>query len=346
MFGPRWVPVIALTALLASQAAWAQPAEQFYPGRQMALIVGGAAGSGYDVIGRMVARYMGNYLPGRPSFIVRNMPGAGGVVATNHMNAVAEKDGATIAVVGREAIFDTMFSGAQSKANYDPRRFLWLGTPNQEVGMAYAMTSSGVRTIEDAKKREVVVASAGAASGSAVFPRLLNALIDTKFKIISGYTGSMDALLAMERGEADARVVSGFAGPEANTVTAWVAQSKANLLLQIGINRHPDYRDVPHIMDLAKSEDDRKLMEVLFAEQAVGRPFFAPPGVPADRGRALQQAFVKTMDDPGFKSEADKLKIELTPLVADDMARIVRRVFDTPKPLLERAIQISAAAQK
>jgi tripartite-type tricarboxylate transporter receptor subunit TctC len=337
---------VALAALLASQAARAQPAEQFYPGRQMVLIVGGAAGSGYDVIGRMVARYMGSYLPGRPSFIVRNMPGAGGVVATNHLNAVAEKDGATIAVVGREAIFDTMFSGAQSKANYDPRRFLWLGTPNQEVGMAYAMTPSGVRTIEDAKRREVVVASAGAASGSAVFPRLLNALIDTKFKIISGYTGSMDALLAMERGEADARVVSGFAGPEANTVNGWVAQGKANLLLQIAINRHPGYPDVPHIMDLAKSQDDRKLMEVLFAEQAVGRPFFAPPGVPADRGRALQEAFIKTMDDPGFKSEADKLKIELTPLVADDMARIVRRVFDTPKPLLQRAIQISAAAQK
>jgi hypothetical protein len=174
----------------------------------------------------------------------------------------------------------------------------------------------------------------------------VNALIDTKFRIISGYTGSMDALLAMERGEADARVVSGWAGPETNAVMAWVAQGKANLLLQIGINTHPGYPNIPHITDLAKSEDDRKLMEIVFAEQAIGRPFFGPPGVPADRGRTLQEAFVKTMDDPGFKSEADKQKLELTPLFANDMVRIVTRVYDTPKPLLERAIQISAAAQK
>src|SRR5215467_11729359 len=132
-------------------------------------------------------------LPGKPSFVVRNMPGAGGVVATNHMNSVADKDGATIAVVGREAIFDALFSGAQSKANFDSRRFLWLGTPNQEVGMAYAMTVSGIRTIEDARKREVTVAAAGATSGSAVFPRLVNAFLDTRFKIITGYTGSMEA---------------------------------------------------------------------------------------------------------------------------------------------------------
>jgi tripartite-type tricarboxylate transporter receptor subunit TctC len=347
MFGYR-IPlhvVTALAVLLASAPARAQPAERFYPGRQMVLIVGGAAGSGYDVIGRMVARYMGNHLPGRPNFVVRNMPGAGGVVAANYMNSVADKDGATIAIVGREAIFDTLFSGTQSKASYDSRRFLWLGTPNQEVGMAYAMKASGIRTIEDAKNREVAVAAAGATSGSAVFPRLVNALLDTKFKIISGYTGSMDALLALERGEADARVVSGWAGPEANAVTAWVEQGKATLLLQIGINKHPGYPKIPHIMDLAKSEDDRKLMELVFVGQAVGRPFFGPPGVPADRGRALQEAFARTMDDPGFKSEAAEQKIELTPLLAEDMATIVSRVYDTPKPLLERAIRISAAAR-
>ena len=347
MFGPR-LPILVMTlaVLVASEPARAQSAERFYPGRQMVLIVGAAAGSGYDVIGRMVAKYMGNYLPGKPSFIVRNMPGAGGVVAANHMNSAADKDGATIAVVGREAIFDTLFSGPQSKANYDSRRFLWLGTPNQEVGMAYAMAASGIKTIGDAKKREVVVAAAGATSGSAVFPRLVNALIDTKFKIIYGYTGSMDALLAMERGEADARVVSGWAGPETNAVMTWVAQGKANLLLQIGISKHPDYPKLPHIMDLAKSEDDRKLMEVVFVGQAVGRPFFGPPGVAADRGRALQEAFARTMDDPGFKSEADKQKIELTALLADDMSRIVTQVYDTPKALLERAIAISATAQK
>jgi len=337
---------MALAVLAVAEPARAQTAEQFYPGRQMVLIVGGAAGSGYDIIGRMVAKHMGSYLPGKPSFIVRNMPGAGGVVAANHISSLAEKDGATIAVVGREAIFDSLFSGAQSKANFDSRRFLWLGTPNQEVGMAYAMQASGIKTIEDAKKRDVVAAAAGATSGSAVFPRLVNAFLDTKFKIVTGYTGSMDALLALERGEAEARVVSGWAGPETNAVMAWVEQGKTNLLLQIGINKHPGYPAIPHIMDLAKSADDRRLMEVVFIGQAIGRPFFGPPGVPADRGRALQEAFARTMDDPGFKADADRQKIELTPLLADDMGRIVNQVYDTPRPLLERAIQISAAAQK
>jgi hypothetical protein len=174
----------------------------------------------------------------------------------------------------------------------------------------------------------------------------LNALLDTKFKVISGYTGSMDALLALERGEAEARVVSGWAGPETNAVMPWVARGKATLLLQIAINRHPGYPKIPHIMDLAKSEDDRKLMEVLFAGQAVGRPFFGPPGVAPDRGQALQLAFARTMVDSGFRSDADAQKIELTPLLADEMNRIILQVFDTPKPLLERASQISTAAQK
>jgi tripartite-type tricarboxylate transporter receptor subunit TctC len=282
MFGSRLtIATIAFSLVVASEPARAQTAEQFYPGRQMVLIVGGTAGSGYDIIGRMVARYMGNHLPGRPSFIVRNMPGAGGVVAANHMNALADKDGATIAVVGREAIFDALFSGAQSK-----------------------------------------------------------------FKIISGYPGSLEALIALERGEVEARVVSGFAGPEANAVNAWVGHGKARLLLQIGVNKHPDYPTVPHIMDLAKSEEDRQLMELVFVGQAVGRPFFGPPGVPADRGRALQEAFARTMDDPGFKAEAEKQKIELMPLLADEMSRIVNQVYNTPHPLLERAIRISSAAQR
>jgi tripartite-type tricarboxylate transporter receptor subunit TctC len=340
------LPVLALSILAASGPAQAQSAEQFYPGRQMVLIVGNAAGSGYDIIGRMVANYMGDHLPGKPSFIVRNMPGAGGITAANHINTIADKDGSIIAVVGREAIFDPLFSGKQSKASFDPRQFLWLGTPNQEVGMAYATTASGVKTIEDAMKREVVVAAAGATSGSAVFPRLVNSLLGTKFKIIAGYKGSMDALLAMERGEADGRVTSGWAGPETNAVMEWVKQDKASLLLQIGINKHPDYPNVPHIMDLAKSDEDRMLMELLFVGQALGRPFFAPPGIPADRGKALQEAFAKTMEDEGFKADAAKQQIELTPLLAGGMQKIVTQVYSTPQALLEKAIEISAAAQK
>jgi tripartite-type tricarboxylate transporter receptor subunit TctC len=344
----RWTAV-GLAALLVTrsgQPALAQTVEQFFAGRQITLIVGNAAGSGYDVIGRMIARHMGKYLPGQPKIVVQNMPGAGGIIAANNANTVAAKDGSVIFLTNREAIFDPLFSGAGSKANYDARKFVWLGTPNQEIGMAYATTRSGVKTIEDAMKREVVVAAAGATSGSAVFPRLLNALIGTKFKIVTGYPGSMDAMLAMERGEADGRVTSGWAGPETTQGMDWVKQGKAVLLMQIGVDKDPRYADVPSVMDYARSDEQRRLMELVFIGQALGRPFFAPPGVPADRAKALQDAFRRAMDDDEFKKEADDQKIDLSPLFAPEMQAIVEKIYDTPKPLLEKAIEISAAAQK
>ncbi len=342
------VRTCAVTALLALASAptQAQTVEAFYTGKQISLIIGNAAGSGYDVIGRMVGRHMGKYIPGNPKLVPQNMNGAGGITAANHVASIAAKDGSVIGLVNREAIFDPLFSGAESKASYDPRKFIWLGTPNQEIGMAYAMTARGVKTIEDAMQRELVVAAAGATSGSAVFPRLLNALIGTKFKIVTGYPGSMDGLLAMERGEADARVTSGWAGPETTAGMELVKQGKVVLLLQIGITKDPRYPDVRSIMEFARTDDQRTLMELLFAGQALGRPFFAATEVPADRSAALQAAFMRTMEDPEFKREAEEQKIDLSPLDGAAMLKTIERVYATPKPLLEQAIKISSAAQK
>jgi tripartite-type tricarboxylate transporter receptor subunit TctC len=238
---------------------------------------------------------------------------------------------------------------ARNVSNYlttdNPRKFVWLGTPNYEVGMAFAMTASKVETIEDAMRREVTVAASGATSGSAVTPRLLNALIGTKFKIIMGYPGSMDAMQAMERGETDARVTSGWAGPETVKGMEWVAQGKARLLLQIAVRRHPAYPNVPSVLDFAKSDEDRQLIELLFVGQELGRPFFAPAGVPHDRAAALQKAFADTMDDPEFKAEGDAQMLDLAPLLGNEMGKIVDRVFNAPKNLIERAISISTATR-
>jgi tripartite-type tricarboxylate transporter receptor subunit TctC len=337
--------LVVFSPALSQQAA-AQSAEQFFSGRQLSLVVGSAAGSGYDIVGRLVAKTMPKFIPGQPKLIVRNMPGAGGIVAANHIANVAERDGTVLAVVGREAIFDPIFSGSGSQAKYDPRTFLWLGTPNREIGMAYAMTASKVRTIEDAMQREVTVAASGATSGSAVTPRLLNALIGTKFKIIMGYPGSMDAMQAMERGETEARVTSGWAGPETVQGMRWVAEGKAVLLLQVAVRRHPAYASVPSIIDYAKSDTDKQLIDILFIGQELGRPFFGPPGVPEDRAKALQKAFADTMADPEFVSEGNAQKLDITPLLADDMLRIIDRVYSAPRALIDRAVEISAAAQK
>lgn len=337
--------LLTLTACLGIPSlATAQTVEQFYTGKQLSLVIGGAAGSGYDIIGRIVAKHFGKYVPGNPRVIVRNMPGAGGIIATNHMNTVAEKDGTVFAVVGREAIFDPLFSGPESKANYDSRKFVWMGTPNREVGMAYVMTAAGINSIEDVQKREVTSAASGATSGSAVSARVLNALVGTKFKIITGYPGGAEALLAMENGEVEARVVTGFAGPEAIKVNDWIARGKAKLLLQLAVQSHPKYTHVPLITQFARNENDRMVMELMFIGQELGRPFFAPPGVPTDRAKALQDAFAKTMDDPEFQQEAKDY--ELSPLLAAELSAVVDKVYGFPKETLAKAIEVIAATAK
>jgi tripartite-type tricarboxylate transporter receptor subunit TctC len=329
--------------MMAHSALHAQTVEQFYNGKTISIVIGGASG-GYDIIGRMVGKYFGKYIPGNPHVIVRNMPGAGGITATNYMYAAAEKDGLVIAVVGREALFDPVFSGADSKALYDSRKFVYLGTPNREVGMAYAMTASKVNSIEDVQKREVTAAASGATSGSATSARLVNALLGTKFKIILGYPGGSEAMLAMENGEVDARVVTGFAGPEAIKVNDWITHGKAKLLLQLAVKSHPKYQDIPLIVDRARSEDDRKVMELMFLGQELGRPFFAPPGLPADRAKALQVAFAKTMDDPEFQKDAKDY--ELSPLLAADLQAVVEKVYGFPKEILQKAIDVIAYTAK
>jgi tripartite-type tricarboxylate transporter receptor subunit TctC len=340
--------ILAAFSIVASagEPAAAQSVAEFYTGRQMILIVGSPPGDGYDTTGRIVARYMGKYLPGQPKFIVQNMTGAGGITAANYANTIATKDGSTIVVVNREAIFDPVFSGDATKANYDSRKFVWLGTPNQEVGMAYVMSDRGAKTIEDARRRELIIAGNAPTSGSSVMPRLLNALIGTKFKIVTGYGSSMDALLAMQNGEADARVTSGWTGPETTAAMDLQRRGKINLLLQIGVAKDSRYPDLQSIMEFAKTDEDRRLMELLFIGQSLGRPFFAPPGVPADRAAALQSAFMRTMDDPEFRKDAGDQEINVSPLFGPEMLKIVEGLYATPKPLLQKAIDMSAAAQK
>src|SRR5688572_17914218 len=212
----------SLTAILAAgaclvvapfgpTAAHAQTAAEFYNNRQMTMLISTTVGGGYDIFGRMFARHMGKYLPGgNARFTVRNMPGAGGLVGTNHMFNVAERDGSVIAVVNREALTEPLFSADRTQARFDPRRLTWLGSPNIEVGMIYVSTASGIRSIQEAQQRETTLGtSSGQNSTGVTVPKLLNVLIGTKFKVITGYPGSMESILAMERNEVDGRYSPG-----------------------------------------------------------------------------------------------------------------------------------------
>src|SRR4051794_14839369 len=203
-----------LGASIVAPSAEAQTASEFYNNRQMTMVIGTTVGGGYDIFGRMFARHMGKYLPGgNARFAVKNMPGAGGLVATNNLYTIAERDGATIAVVNREALVEPLLSASATQARFDPRRFGWLGSPNLEVGMIYMSTASGIRSIDDARRREPTLGtSSGSNSTGVIVPKLLNELIGTKFKVITGYPGSMESILAMERGEVDGRYSPGWAG--------------------------------------------------------------------------------------------------------------------------------------
>jgi tripartite-type tricarboxylate transporter receptor subunit TctC len=274
------------------------------------------------------------------------MPGGGGIIAANHIANVAEKDGTNFALVQREAPMDPLMSGAATAAKYDPLKLTWIGTPNQEIGMVYLSTRSGAQSVEDTMKKEYLIAASGATSGVAVYARILNALIGTKFKIILGYQGQPDALLAIENGEADGRVVSGWAASERATITDWVAKGKAKLLMQISVKKSSDYPDLPLIMDYAKNDDDRKVMTFLFTGQLIGNPFIAAPGIPADRAAALKEAFMKTMADPQFLADAKKQSLVIGPQPGEELLRIMQQAYATPDDLKKRALDIYNSAQK
>src|SRR5262245_38903946 len=211
--------LIGLLAVAATHTTTqAQTTREFFTGRQVDIVVGTAPGTGYDVYARLFARFMPKYIPGEPRVVVRNMPGAGGIVASNQVAVSAPRDGSVLCLPLREAVLDPLFSGRSTAARYDPRELVWIGTPTQEIGMVYVSTASGVKSIEDVMSREVLVAAGGATSGPAIFSRLLNEVIGTKFKPIQGYVGTTDAMVAIERGEADGRVTSGWGGPEAALV--------------------------------------------------------------------------------------------------------------------------------
>src|SRR5262249_31414531 len=269
--------LLAACASLAAYAfppsAHAQTANEFYNNRQMTMIISTTVGGGYDIFGRMFARHMGKYLPkGTAKFVVKNMPGAGGLVATNHMYNVAERDGATIAVVNREALLEPLLATDTTQAKFDPRRFAWLGSPNLEVGMIYVSTASGVRSIGDAQRRETTLGtSSGVNSTGAFVPKLLNELIGTKFKVITGYPGSMEAILAMERNEVDGRYSPGWAGPEANKVNDLAAAGKARLIAYLNPTDSATFKAIPNVMELANSPDNRQVLGVVLSAQGLGR---------------------------------------------------------------------------
>jgi tripartite-type tricarboxylate transporter receptor subunit TctC len=328
-----------LALVLGSTAASAQQAEDvaaFYRDKQIKMIVTSDVGGGYDTYSRVLARHMGRHIPGNPTIIIQNMPGGGGLSGTNYMYNVAPKDGTVIANIQRGVPFMAIMG--REGPRFDPTKFNWLGSLNNEVGVFVSWHTSKIKTLDDVLKNELIVGGSGP-NDTEASPAVLNNTIGTKFKIVSGYPSSSAIALAMQRGE-----VEGFTTSYTALLTRnsdWLEKKQVNILVQNALIKHPDLPHIPLALDYAKTAEDRQVLELMYARQVIGRPFLAPPGVPQERVKALRAAFDATVKDPEFVAEMDKQKLELTPVSGQEVQALIERVAQTPKPIIARLEQYS-----
>ncbi|MGH6946604.1 MAG: Bug family tripartite tricarboxylate transporter substrate binding protein [Kiloniellales bacterium] len=328
---------LAAAAILATAplaAAVAQTPAEFYAGKSIDLLIGYSPGGGYDTYGRMVARHMGKHIPGNPDIVPKNMPGAGSLKLTNFLYNVAPKDGTVFGIIGRGIAMEPLLGGEGT--NFDALKFNWIGSANNEVSICAAWHETGIETFEDILEKELIVGGTGSGADTDTFPLVLNNVFDTKLKLISGYPGGSDVLLAMERGEVGGRCGWSWSSVKTNHMH-WVEGKKINILVQMSMNKHPDLPDVPLIIDLAETKEQKQVLALIFSRQTMGRPFVAPPDIPADRVEALRAAFDATMADPEFLAEAQKADLEITPVTGTEIQALLVDIYDTPKKVVERA---------
>lgn len=321
---------IAAAAVVPPAAARAQGPDAF-PGKPLQIIVGFGAGGGYDLWARTLGRHIGRHLPGRPAVVIQNMPGAGSLNAANHLYTVAPKDGTTIGIVARDAVLNPLTG--QSGARFDAPKFSWIGSPAVERNVCIVYHTAPVQSFEDALRRDVVVGATGAGSGAAIYPRALNALLGTRFKLITGFTSSSDSLLAMERGEIDGicESLDSVVGRRPD----WITTGKAKVLLQGGTDPDPHLK-APFVLDLARNEEERLTIRLLYAGQGIGRPFLAPPELPPNRLAMLRGAFDATMGDAEFIEDARRQKLTLDPRTGTSLAALVQSIYETPQPIVDK----------
>ncbi len=324
---------LALSAAMvlgATQCATAQNVADFYRGKTVTLISPDAAGSGYDAYGRLVGRFIGEYIPGKPSIVVQNMPGAGGVIQMNHMFNVAAKDGTVFGVMMHGSLFRPIFDPREVRYKIDG--FRWLGSVTAIDVIGAFTKDAPVKTAAELFEREVIIGGSG---GTTVYlPRSVNGILQTKMKLITGYKSTTDILLAMER-----REVSGVVGiglDSIQTSKAGGAVDNFNILFQMGAARSPALPDVPLIQEFAKAPDDRATLEAIFASFSIGRVFGAP-AIPDDRYAALREAFEKTVKDPAFVEAAQKQRSTVGYVSPAQIDQIIAKVYGQPETIIKRA---------
>lgn len=327
---------------LAGAPASGQPAASFYQGATVTMLVGSGAGGGYDTYSRVLARHMGRHIPGNPNIIVKNMPGGGSIKAANYLYNVSPKDGSVFAALYNTLPLQPLVRRKGLK--FDIRKFNWIGSIGKHQNICVTWHASPIKTFDQAKQRQVVVAATGASGNAAVYPKIFNQVLGTKFKVVTGYKAS-GARLAVQRGEAD-----GICGMSYQTLLAsnpaWIIDKKINILAQIGLKPYPALKGVPMVLDMVKKQADRDILTFLMIPQEMGRPYAAPPGVPHDRLAALRSAFMATMKDAAFLKDAERTRLKVEPIDHTEMEGLVDRLNSMPAATVERAAKLLAKKKK
>jgi len=325
----------ALLVVLAPAAiVLAQSAVDFYKSRSIDLYIGYSTGGAYDLYARVIGRHLGAHIPGHPTLVPRNLEGAGSLRLANFLYRVAPQDGSAFGTIGRGIAFDPLLIG-QGDA-FDAQKFGWVGSANNEVSVCVARTDSGIARFEDLFTKELTVGGTGTSADTDQFPRVLNGVLGTHFKIVEGYPGGNDVVLAMERGEVKGRCGWSWSSVM-STHKSWIDDKKMIVLVQLSLSKHPALPDVPLVTDFAKTDEQRQILKMVFARQVMGRPYLAPPNLPPDRLATLRQAFTETMADKDFLAEADKAELEINPVSGADVERLVKEVYATPPDIVAKA---------
>jgi tripartite-type tricarboxylate transporter receptor subunit TctC len=327
--------VTSLAAMLATGGpARSDEVEDFYRGKVVNVIIAFSAGGGYDLYARLLARHIGKYIPGNPTVVPQNMPGAGTLKAAQYLFSVAPKDGTYIGTFSRSLPLSPLFG--LPGANFDPRKFVWLGSITHDTILCLSWHASKIKSFNDTLSEEYRVGGEGKSSDPDLYATLIRTVLSSKAKLVTGFPGSADIVLAMERGELD-----GLCGISYSTLkgrhASWLADKQVNILLQGGMEQDPELPDAPMLRDLAKGDEQRKILDLYLAPQAIARPFVAPPGIPQARARALQEAFAKTMQDREFLAEAEKLHLDVNPVGGEKILQILNSMYETPKDTVTKA---------
>ena len=299
----RIAVAIVLALVPPAAVALAENAADFYKSRAIDLYIGYSTGGAYDLYARVIGRHMGAHIPGNPTLVPKNLEGAGSLRLANFLYRVAPQDGSAFGTIGRGIAFDPLLIG-QGDA-FDAQKFSWLGSANNEVSVCVAMKDSGIASFEDLFTKELTVGGTGTSADTDQFPRVLNSVLGTHFKIVEGYPGGNDVVLAMERGEVKGRCGWSWSSVKA-THQSWIDEKKMTVLVQLSLSKHPELPGVPLVTDFAKTDEQRQILKMVFARQVMGRPYLAPPNLPPDRLATLRQAFMDTMHDKDFVDEAQK----------------------------------------